>query len=101
MVLDASTTIRRSPRVEYRSLGEGEGGVLLRLDNGAYHGLNETGALIWRLLNGVTFGELLAAMRDQLEDAPAGLADEVTDFLNHLAARGLVMYSTARAKAQA
>ena len=49
-MIDATTLLRRNPRVESRSMGEGEGGVLLHLDTAAYHGLNEVGVLIWSLL---------------------------------------------------
>ena len=49
-MIEETTILRRNPRVEYRGMGEREGGVLLHLDTAAYHGLNEVGALIWRLL---------------------------------------------------
>ncbi len=42
--------IRKNPQVVYRTLA-GEGGVLLHLESGAYHGLYEVGTLIWGLLD--------------------------------------------------
>ena len=64
------TAIRKNPQVVYRALA-GEGGVLLHLESGAYHGLNEVGTLIWGLLDeDKTFDRLVAVRRDHLLDPP-------------------------------
>ncbi|MGH3020173.1 MAG: PqqD family protein, partial [Gaiellaceae bacterium] len=61
--------IRKNPQVVYRTLA-GEGGVLLHLESGAYHGLNEVGTFIWGLLDEEkTFDQLVAELREQLLDA--------------------------------
>ena len=45
--------------------------MLLHLESGAYHGLNETGSLIWGLLDGERdFAALVAGLRERLEDPP-------------------------------
>jgi hypothetical protein len=63
--------ISRNPQVVYRELAGEGGGVLLHLESGAYHGLNETGSLIWELLDGGrTFDALVAGLRERLADAP-------------------------------
>jgi hypothetical protein len=72
-------------------MGEGEGGVLLHLDTAAYHGLNEVGALIWRLLEEPkAFDTLLQELRDQLQEVPPQFEEEIGQFLDELAERGLV-----------
>ena len=90
--MEPTTVLRRNPRVEYRSMGEGEGGVLLHLDTAAYHGLNEVGSLIWRLLEEpAAFDALLDQVRDELDALPPGAEDEIAGFLDDLIARDLVL----------
>lgn len=90
-MIDQATRIRRNPDVVFRSLEEQQGGVLLHLESGEYHGLNDLGSLIWRLIeNESTFGQVVAGVRAQTEDAPAEAEQEVSDFLNDLNSRNLV-----------
>jgi hypothetical protein len=90
-MIQETTVLRRNPRVEYRSMGEGEGGVLLHLDTAAYHGLNEVGALIWRLLEEPKpFDVLLRELRGELQEVPSGFEDEIRQFLSELAERDLI-----------
>lgn len=89
---DHSTVLLRNPRVEYRSLGDEEGGVLLHLDTAAYHGLNGVGALAWSLLDGMTFGKLLQELRSRLEGIPPTFEEEIGEFVRDLAERDLVHY---------
>jgi hypothetical protein len=90
--LEPSTVLLRNPRVEYRSLGEEEGGVLLHLDTAAYHGLNGVGALAWSLLDGITVEKLLEELRSRLEGIPPTFDEEITEFISDLAERDLVHY---------
>lgn len=97
-MIEATTVIRRSPRVEYRSLGEGEGGVLLHLDTAAYHGLNEVGALIWRLLEEPkAFDTLLQELRDRLQQLPPQFEEEIGQFLSEIVERDLILAEPASA----
>jgi hypothetical protein len=83
--------IRRNPQVVYRELAGEGGGVLLHLESGAYHGLNETGSLIWSLIDGERdFTSLVADLRERLEDAPADLDAEAERFLADLRERDLI-----------
>lgn len=83
--------IRRNPQVVYRELAGQGGGVLLHLDSGAYHGLNETGSLIWDLIDGSRgFDALVTALRNRLEDAPDDLDAELEQFLADLRDRDLI-----------
>ncbi len=91
-MIDPNTSVRRSSQVVYRKLTEGSGGVLLHLDSAAYHGLNEVGALIWSLLRGgTTFATLVEEVRTHLDDAPPNLVDDLSEFLEDLQARKLVV----------
>jgi hypothetical protein len=91
-MIEETTVLRRNPRVEYRSMGEGEGGVLLHLDTAAYHGLNEVGAVIWRLLEEPKpFDVLLRELRGELQEVPSRFEDEIRQFLSELAERDLIL----------
>ncbi|MET1010514.1 MAG: PqqD family protein [Gaiellaceae bacterium] len=75
----------------FRRLAAGEGGVLLHLESGEYHGINEVGCLIWELLDGErSVDDVAAALRDGVEDPPDDLAGEVIVFLDSLRVRDLV-----------
>jgi hypothetical protein len=82
--------IRRNPQVVYRELAA-EGGVLLHLESGAYHGLNEIGTLIWGLLEEErTFADLVAELRARLADPPEELEADTERFLADLRERDLL-----------
>jgi len=82
--------VTRNPQVTYRSLEDGSA-VLLDLESGSYHGLNETGSAIWELIDGQrTRREIADALRARLDDPPPELDDELTTFLDGLLERGLV-----------
>ena len=90
-MIDQATRIRRNPDVVFRQLEEEQGGVLLHLESGEYHGLNDLGSLIWRLIeNETTFANVVAGVRAETEDAPAEAEQEVSDFLDDLNRRNLV-----------
>ena len=91
MTIRATTSILRSPRASFRRLENGSA-VVLHLDTAQYHGLNEVGAAIWDLADGRTFEEIVRGLHEQLEDAPANLEDDVTEFLEALHERELVEY---------
>jgi hypothetical protein len=87
----AESKIRRNPQVVYRRLVGDEGGVLLHLETGQYHGVNEIGALVWELLDGERrLEDILAEVESRVDGAPPTLHDEVTLFLSQLRERNLV-----------
>jgi hypothetical protein len=91
-MIDQATRIRRNPDVVFRSLEEEQGGVLLHLESGEYHGLNDLGSLIWRLIeNESSFADVVAGVRAQTEDAPDGVDQDVANFLDDLNRRDLVL----------
>jgi PqqD family protein of HPr-rel-A system len=88
--IGAESTLGRKPRVTYRDLDEG--GVLLDLESGAYHGLNSTGAAIWKLLEDEpTLAELLEAFASRVDEPPPDVEDRVTRFLEGMRDLGLVV----------
>ena len=90
-MIDPTTRISRNPDVVYRSLEEDQGGVLLHLQSGAYHGLNQFGSLIWGLIENETrFGDLVDGVRAETEDAPTSVDEDVSRFVEDLNARDLV-----------
>jgi hypothetical protein len=86
-----STVIRPTTGLAYQELADGLGGVLLHLETGQYHGVNSIGALVWSLVgDGTRFEDLVDAVREQVEDPPADLTEEVAVFLTELQARDLI-----------
>jgi hypothetical protein len=89
-VVSDDAKIKRNPRVEFREMGEG-GGVLLHVGSGAYHGVNEIGALIWGLIpEGMTVGEIVQELRTRVEEPPEDLGTEVRTFVDELLERDLL-----------
>ena len=95
----AHPLIRANPRVAYRHLADGAGGVLLHLDTAAYHGINEMGALIWGFVNeGIRLDELVGRIElvaqgvdEYVDDVGAGIEADAPDVLHdHRAREGTV-----------
>lgn len=83
---------RRSDRVVCRSLADGEA-VLLHLDSGEYHGLNDSGLAVWELLDGQRSARLIAQeLRDRFDEVPEDVGDLVRTFLTHLDERALLEF---------
>ncbi len=90
-MIDSEAVLTKNPQVVYRAL-ENEGGVLLDLESGQYHGVNSTGLAIWELLDGErTVGDVVAELRAELDEPPPTLADDVGEFLSGLSTRGLTV----------
>ncbi len=79
--------VHKSARVAFRKTQEG--GVLLHLDSGSYHGVNGVGALIWSALDGHTMDEIVDIVRSKVEDAPPDVGSDVQAFVDDLIERGL------------
>jgi Coenzyme PQQ synthesis protein D (PqqD) len=87
----ADGRVVRNPNVVYRVLKE-HGPVLFDSASGRYFGLNETGRIIWLAVQAgnETVADLVAAVTAAFEDAPPETADDVAEFIDALASRGLV-----------
>ena len=82
----------RSSEAVVRPLKDGEGAVALNLVSGQYHGLNETGRIVWEQLQApATAGELVEAVRRQIPDAPPEVDRDVSAFLEAMQDRGLIV----------
>jgi hypothetical protein len=91
VTIQPGTSVRRSPRASFRKLENGSA-VVLHLDTAQYHGLNEVGAAIWDLADGRSFEEIVDGLREEIDDPPASLDEEVAEFLEALHDRELVEY---------
>jgi hypothetical protein len=84
--------VRPNPQVVARVTAEEEGGVLLHLDSGQYHGVNPVGLAIWELMEeGCTVADLVDRLRDRVEDPPPGLEEDVLVFLTSVRDRDLII----------
>ncbi|HSJ27021.1 MAG TPA: PqqD family protein [Acidimicrobiia bacterium] len=84
--------VMKSENVVFRELESEGGGVLLRVDDGAYHGLNQVGCVIWEMIgDGITLEDLVADMASRFEDPPDRMHAEVESFVSALLDRGLLV----------
>ena len=89
-MIDDNAKLRRSPHVAGHNLGNNEGGVLLHLQSGQYHGVNSLGWAMWGLLDRPrAISELVADLRPQFAEV-SSLAEDVRAFVDHLLARDLL-----------
>ena len=90
--IDDTSTPRKNPNAAFRALAVGEGGVLLHLESGEYHGINEVGCLIWNLIDGErSVADLVEAVRGEVEEPPPELADDVNRFISDMRDRDLLV----------
>ena len=89
--IDGDAVLRRSPRVAYRDLGGDRGAVLLKLDTGAYHGIDRIGVLIWDMLEtSPRFADLLPRLTAEFQSVPTAFESEIGQFLLNLRDRDLI-----------
>lgn len=75
----------------YRDLAAGQGGVALHLETGAYHGFNETGARIWKMIDGRrNVEQITSEISEGAGEAPEHLVYLVADFLYDCTERDLI-----------
>jgi Coenzyme PQQ synthesis protein D (PqqD) len=90
--MDVQARLRKNPSVTYRKLAEGEGGVLLHLESGQYHGIDEIGCLIWTHIDGErTVAGVVEVVRAEVADPPPELEHDVLEFLEGMRSRDLVV----------
>ena len=89
--MNPASIFRKSPDVVARGLAEGQGGVLLRLDTGAYFSVNPVALVVWELIDGQrSVADLSAGLRERVADPPPQLDTDVTSFLEKALERELI-----------
>lgn len=79
-----------NPAVLQRQAPDGEV-VLVNLDTGASVALNQTGVIVWQMLDGQrTVEEIITAVRRSFPDAPPELANDVINLMDILAEDGFI-----------
>ena len=64
--------------------------ILFDPDTGNAFGLNPTGVLVWRLLDGTrTLDDMLVRLRESADEVPDEASDHVSEFVEELTKRGL------------
>jgi len=90
MITD-TTRIKRSPRAAAHGLGESEGGVVLHLESGQYHGLNNVGWAIWNLLSEPReVAAVVTEVQALFPEAAQQARDDVHGFVASLVERDLL-----------
>ena len=91
-MIDNDSSLRKNPNTAFRTLAAGEGGVVLHLESGEYYGLNDIGCMIWELIDGErTVPDVVDAIRAEVDDPPAALADDVNRFIEDMRQRDLLL----------
>ncbi len=65
--------------------------VMMSIEGGNYHSLNETGSRIWELLESPsTVGRIIDALKDEYDTEPEVITREAYRFLEHLLERDVI-----------
>ena len=89
--MDLDQSVQHNERAVFRDLAQDEGGVLLHLDTGAYHGINPIGVVIWNAIgDGSKLEDLVEAVRRRVTDTPDDLEADVVAFVEDLVQRDLL-----------
>lgn len=89
--MNRDAKVRRNSEVVARELAEREGGVLLHLGSGAYHGMNAVGLVIWELLDSdQTISNLIEGVRARVMNPPPQLDQDVMAFIQSAVDRDLI-----------
>jgi SynChlorMet cassette protein ScmD len=83
---------RANPEIVFREESD-DVSLLFNPADGSLFGLNPVGVFIWKRLDGRQGkAEILEQMREDCRGVPADAGRQLDDFLEQLAARGLVVY---------
>ena len=65
--------------------------VMMSIEGGNYHSLNETGSRIWELLESpCTVGRIIETLKDEFDAKPEVITEEVYRFLGQLLERDVI-----------
>jgi SynChlorMet cassette protein ScmD len=67
--------------------------VLFNPDTSGAVGINTVGVAVWKLMNGErNLEEIVALVKEEFDDVPGTVDEELTDFVGNLAESGFVGY---------
>lgn len=67
--------------------------ALFSEDNNAYYGLNETGSIIWDILeNPISVKDLILKLNDTYDESEELIEKDVLEYLSHLIDKRLIQY---------
>lgn len=90
--MDPNSKVDKNGDVVARALADGGGGVLLHLESGAYHGVNQVGLIVWELIDGErTVAQLVDETRARVADPPPEIDRDVMGFLARAAELDLIV----------
>ena len=91
VMIEATTKVRRHTDVAAHELGGSEGGVLLHLKSGQYHGVDHVGWTIWSLLDGSrSVAEVGDELRRRFPSAGGRIESDLMTFIRGLLDRNLI-----------
>lgn len=83
---------KANPAVLQRQAPDGEV-VLFNLDTGASLALNQTGVIVWQLVDGQrNVEQIVTAVRQLFPDAPPDAVNDVSNLMDILAEEGFIGY---------
>ena len=89
MTLSLSSTIRRNPDLLHATAGDDI--LMMSVEAGAYYGLEEVGARIWRLIaDPITVQQMCACLTVEYDVASEVCEADVLGFLAHLAEHHII-----------
>ncbi|WP_457939794.1 PqqD family protein [Mesorhizobium sp. 10J20-29] len=90
-VISAATKLVLAPKVSAKSLGENEGGVLLKLDSGEMFTVNDTTmTVLGALEDGIDFGELVSRLSDVFDVDREVLESDLVEIAQDLLEQQLI-----------
>ncbi len=90
-VISAATKLVMAPKVSAKSLGENEGGVLLKLDSGEMFTVNDTTMMVLGALeDGIDFGELVRRLSDVFDVDRKVLESDLVEIAQDLLEQQLI-----------
>jgi hypothetical protein len=93
-VIGLQTRLRLAPNVTFRSLGEGEGTVVVDTTTGELYTCNQTGAAFLETIDGQrTFEAIVDALHLKFDVDRAVLRADISDMASQMLAKGLLMAS--------
>jgi Coenzyme PQQ synthesis protein D (PqqD) len=88
----AETVLKIGPNISLQSMGEGEGGVLLRLDTGEMYTVNDTTLEFLQLVDGSrSIGSIVSSLLETFEVDEATLLADMLSIAAELSSESLVV----------